>query len=88
MNDAAALEPHLTVRISKAANIIWEGIAKSVSSKNSNGPFDILPYHTNFITFMEDSSVRVIADSIDHEFKFNQAVLYVQNNIVHVYTDI
>lgn len=81
-------EPALEVRVSKAASVVWEGRALTVSSKNSKGPFDILPYHTNFITYMENASIRINTGSAVREFAFSQAVLHVQNDVVHVYTDI
>ncbi len=85
---ACSKEPVLVVRVSKAASVVWEGKALSVSSKNSKGPFDILPYHTNFITYMENASIHINTGTAVRDFVFNQAVLHVQNDVVHIYTDI
>ncbi|MBP9749537.1 MAG: hypothetical protein KBD21_02310 [Candidatus Pacebacteria bacterium] len=88
LNVSIPEHPKLKVRINRAAEVIWEGEAESVSSSNANGAFDILPYHINFITYLENDKVTVRENSQTHSFDFKQAVLYVENNILHVYADI
>lgn len=47
----------LNVKILSPTQTIFEGEALSVSSANSAGKFDILPYHANFITLVQKSPV-------------------------------
>jgi len=43
----------LQVKISTPTEVLWEGEAASVSSVNSQGTFDILPKHANFVTLVK-----------------------------------
>lgn len=47
----------LKVKILSPTQTIYEGEALSVSSTNSTGKFDILPYHANFITLIQKNPV-------------------------------
>ena len=47
----------LNVKILSPTQTIFEGEALSVSSVNSTGKFDILPYHANFITLIQKNPV-------------------------------
>ncbi len=63
----------------------FEGKAKSVSSRNKMGNFDILPQHTNFITLIFDS---IIIDTVRQgkvEYEFNRGVLEVSNDEVRIF---
>jgi len=85
MNQEGALH----VRISKATNVVWEGEANSVSSINAEGPFDILPMHANFVTLIKGQLITVRdLDGNEQQFDFKQAVIYVENNQVKIYSDI
>jgi F0F1-type ATP synthase epsilon subunit len=79
----------LNVRILSPRQLIFEGQALSVSSKNSVGDFDILPYHANFISLIENNVIRI--RRIDRQittFAVPFAILYQSNNNVNIYTDI
>jgi len=76
------------VKISSPDKQIWEGEAKSVSSVNSKGAFDILPLHANFISIVEDKPITVQTKSEKKEFKFKNAIIYASKNIVQIYTEI
>ena len=47
----------LTVKIISPTQTIFDGEAYSISSVNSLGKFDILPYHANFITLVQKSPI-------------------------------
>jgi F0F1-type ATP synthase epsilon subunit len=82
-------EHFLHVRISKATELIWEGDAFSVSTKNLKGPLDILPMHANFITLLKDVAISIIDINKEEKgFHFNLAVLSVKDDTVHIYTEI
>ncbi len=44
----------LKVKILSPTQTIFEGEAVSLSSVNSSGKFDILPFHANFITLVQN----------------------------------
>jgi F0F1-type ATP synthase epsilon subunit len=76
------------VRINSPEKVIWEGDAEWVSSENSDGPFDILAMHTNFITIIENKEIRVKSGSEIQKYKFDKTVLHVHANKVNIYTNI
>jgi F0F1-type ATP synthase epsilon subunit len=79
----------LFVRISKATNVVWEGKALSVSSKNSDGVFDILGMHSNFITLVRDDPIKIkTEDGEEKEYVFKQSVISVNENRVNIFSDI
>ena len=79
----------LNVRILSPRQVLFEGKALSVSSKNSMGDFDILPYHANFISLIENNVIRIRkADRQLTTFAVPFAILYQSNNNVNIYTDI
>lgn len=84
-----ANEKILHVRISKASEVVWEGEATSVSSKNSSGEFDILGMHSNFITLIRNDPIKVSKlDGTESIYTFKQSVLSVNNNNVKIFSDI
>ena len=78
----------LNVQISNPDKQIWQGQAKSVSSVNSNGPFDILPLHANFITIIENQPIKIQTPEGQKEFQFPNAIIYTSKNTVQIYTEI
>jgi F0F1-type ATP synthase epsilon subunit len=44
----------LTVSVKGPKNELFTGTALSVTSINKKGKFDVLPYHTNFISLIRD----------------------------------
>lgn len=80
---------YLSVRISNPKKVVWEGEAVSVSSVNTQGAFDILPQHANFITYTENQPIIIRTKDknvVEHTFK--NTVMYVRENKVNVYTDL
>jgi F0F1-type ATP synthase epsilon subunit len=78
----------LHVRINSPEKIIWEGDALTVSGINANGPFDILPFHTNFISITEKHDIIIKTPSGEQKFTFTMAVIHNHSNQVHIYTNI
>lgn len=78
----------LNLRIVSGTQPVWEGTVKSVTSKNSEGVFDILPLHANFITLIGEEPIRVVTtDDRTLSWNFKQSVMYVNNNEVKIYAD-
>lgn len=81
------VEPTLHVRIVSPQRIIMDTQALSVSSKNSQGNFDILPQHANFITLVENSPITVRLPENKHfSFGFPLAIISASENRVDIYT--
>lgn len=77
--------PTLHVRIISPQQLILNTEAESVSSKNMQGPFDILPQHANFITIVENQPI-VVRTPKPLTFKFNLAIILTRENKVDIYT--
>lgn len=78
----------LSVKIQSGEEVIWQGAAASVSSVNSQGPFDILPLHANFITIVKDQPIRVVIGSGMKDYSFHDCVIYARKNQVTVYANL
>jgi F0F1-type ATP synthase epsilon subunit len=77
----------LNVKIVSPEQIVWEGRARSVSSVNPDGPFDVLPEHANFVTVIEKKPITIrTEDKKPVVFTFEQCVLYITSNKVSIYT--
>jgi len=77
------------VRISRASDIVWEGEARSVSSENAMGDFDILPLHANMITVIDNKPITVVdATGNTEQYTFKQSVVYVNQNAVHIFVNL
>jgi len=77
----------LHVRIISPQQLILETDASSVSSKNSQGKFDILPLHANFITMIEGEPI--IVRPINQKpltFNFPFSIILNTGNAVNIYT--
>ncbi len=81
-------ENTLHVRVSKATKVVWEGDAVSVSSENKDGPFDILAMHSNFITLIRDTPIRIIGENGEEKkYTFKQSVIFVNDNKVKIFAN-
>jgi len=77
----------LQVRIISPQQLILDTEATSVSSKNLQGPFDILPQHANFISVIENSPIEVRTPNQKLlKFNFPLAIILVTANKVNIYT--
>ena len=81
-------EDRIEIRIASPEKVLWEGAGFAVSSKNSQGKFDILPHHASFLTIVEDQPIKISSqrNKVLQEFRFPQALIYNRDNKVSVYT--
>lgn len=79
----------LRLKILSPRQELFSGNARSVSSVNSAGPFDILAEHGNFITLVSNKpiTIRLLNKQIQ-TFAFPLAVIYARKNMVTIFTDI
>ena len=80
---------YLSVQISSPEKVIWIGKAVSVSSKNSQGKFDILPRHANFMSIIKNEPIIIEAKGgTKKEYKFNRAIIYNYSNKTSIYAEV
>lgn len=78
----------LDVNVKSKAKTLFEGGAHSVTSKNERGVFDILPFHTNFVTLITEYVIIDKGLKTEQSFKIEKGVLYVLSNKVDIYVGI
>lgn len=77
----------LHVRIVSPQQLILDAEVSSVSSKNSQGNFDILPGHANFITLVDNQPIIIRpVNAKELKFNFALAIVYSTNDQVNIYT--
>ena len=81
------MNPTLHVRILSPHELILDTQADSVSSKNLQGKFDILPFHANFITVVENEPIIIrFKKGKPLTFRFPIAIIANTSNQVNIYT--
>lgn len=81
------MNQNLHLRILSPSQTFFEGEVNSVSSKNMQGAFDILPQHANFITVVENSPIIIRTQGQKPQtFKLPIAIIYAHQNRVDIYT--
>jgi len=77
------------IRISNPHEVVWEGTAVSLTSENSQGVFDVLSQHANFITIIKNKPIVLrFMDGTTKQYDFQRAVIYNRNNQIFVHTQI
>lgn len=80
-------KPTFHLRIISPQQLLLDTEAESISSKNLQGPFDILPQHANFITLIENTPIVVrAAGQKPQTFNFPRAIIMATENKVNIYT--
>lgn len=79
-------KPFLSVELRDQKGLVMQGPAKSVSSKNSKGPFDVLPQHAHFITLIQDEIVVTHQSGKTQRYEVTRGVMRCFNNKVEIFT--
>ena len=68
-------------------HLAYSGFVKSLSAKNGEGTFDILPLHENFVS-MVSGTVRIVDESgKELELSVDKALIEASNNLVKVFVE-
>lgn len=79
-------ENTLTVIVKSRKKSLFDGQAVSVSSFNDTGPFDVLPYHANFITLI-NKHITIIKTEGKENIDIERGVLKVTEDQVEAYVE-
>jgi F0F1-type ATP synthase epsilon subunit len=85
---AARDDKAIFVKVRDRESVIYEGMAKSLSSQNEKGKFDILPLHANFISLLGETLIIKKEDDIEQEIPLANGVVRAVENKVEVYLGI
>ena len=75
----------LYVEVRNPDTVLFSGQAVSVSSKNSVGPFDVLPQHENFISLLSDKIVIFKDKHQKQEIPNTSAIIKAKQNKVTIF---
>lgn len=75
----------LAVTVASSEKTFYEGRARSISSVNSVGPFDILPQHENFVSLISKKVTIFDAAGKKYEYAILHGLLEVSGDIVRVF---
>lgn len=79
----------LDIIITNPDTTLYAGKASSISAINPDGPFDILPDHTNFITTVQEKIIVYTQDDTNNqEFEIKSGLLRAINNRIEIYLGI
>lgn len=81
-------ELSLSVSVASSSKKYFEGKARSVSSVNSVGPFDVLPKHENFISLINKKVTIFDQSGKKLEFPIENGLLEVADDVVRVFVGI
>ncbi len=70
------------------AEVFYQGKAKTISSQNQLGKFDVLPKHTNFISLVFENLTIVTPEEKKINYQFERGVLEVSENKVNIFLGI
>lgn len=79
------MNENFQLRVVSREGVVFEGQAKSITSYNEKGKFDVLAQHANFISLISKGLTIITKDGKVNEVKFDNALLRVRKNIVEVY---
>lgn len=88
MFDNHKKSPDLTVNIKSRKDALFGGAAYSITSMNELGFFDVLPFHTNFVTLIKDFIVVDKGLPTEKTIKLDKGILTVISNTVKIYVGI
>ena len=76
----------IAVKLTSPEAVVWEGEALSLTSKNSEGIFDLYPDHARFMTLLEGVDVSLqLPNGQEEVFTIDKAVLLFQDATAKIY---
>lgn len=78
----------LHVSIRNREKVIFDGNALALSSVNTEGPFDVLPQHINFISIIREYIVIYKPDRSKQDYKLRVGLMKVNGNRIEIFVGI
>lgn len=75
----------MNIEVRKREGLVFSGLVRAISSYNEKGPFDVLPYHTNFISIIRQEVVLYKTDGSEETIPVDVGVLLVRENNAEAY---
>jgi F0F1-type ATP synthase epsilon subunit len=78
----------LRVSIRNREKVIFDGDALALSSVNTEGAFDVLPQHINFISIIKEYITIYKPDKTKQEYKLRVGLMKVNGNKIEIFVGI
>lgn len=79
----------IMIEIKDSETIVFKGEAKSLSSVNEKGPFDVLPYHANFFSIIKEKIIIIDHNNKKTEISIkDNCIMRVMENKVSIFLGI
>lgn len=78
-------EKPLILQVRNREGVVFQGKVKNLTSINDDGEFDVLSYHANFISLINEKLVLRLLDNTNRIIKFSRGVMRVLENNVDVF---
>jgi len=79
---------HLEVEIRDSLKVYFSGSVVAISTKNANGPFDILTSHQNFISVLLDDVKITLPSGEVKSFPCQAGIMKVNSNKVNIFLNV
>lgn len=78
----------LFLNLKSREKVFFSDYCDIVSSTNEVGPFDILPFHINFICLINDYVHVYIGDQRIIDMKIGNGILKIEDNRISIFLDV
>ncbi|MEA3355703.1 MAG: hypothetical protein U9Q63_04455 [Patescibacteria group bacterium] len=78
----------LDIVLRERKRVLFKGAAKSLSSVNNLGKFDILYNHANFVTTVKEMIILTHNRGYERKFKIGSGILSAEENKVEVFVGV
>jgi len=75
----------LSLKIRGKTEVVYDGDVKSVTSTNEKGSFDIIPYHTHFVSIVKEQIIIIDQNDKSTKIPVERGIVWVKDNKVEIY---
>lgn len=78
----------ISVTVKTPEQILFEGQAVAITSVNKDGVFDVIPYHTNFISIISQYVIIQKTKNDKITIPIQGGIMKVYGNLIHIFLGI
>ena len=75
----------MKVTVKNPEGIVFDGQVFALTSVNTSGPFDILPFHSNLVSLISKKLILYIQKENPQQMDIENGVLKVTENVVEIF---
>ena len=85
---APIVKQTIHIKVYSPFKVYFDEMAHSISAINESGPFDILPQHHNFITYLKPCELAINTPRGLQRIRISRGIMHVKSDQVIVFLDI